>query len=125
MTGGPTPYNTHMAFAPIPDVLEDLKAGKPIVLVDDEDRENEGDVVYAAQTVTPEAVNFMLTHARGVICVSLTGEVCDRLHLHSQTQYNTAQLGTAFTVSVDAHPKFGVTTGVSASDRSKTIAVAI
>jgi len=114
-----------MPFSPIPEILEELKAGKPIVLVDDEDRENEGDVVYAAQTVTPEAVNFMLTHARGVICLALTGEVCDRLHLHSQTQYNTAQMGTAFTVSVDAHPKFGVTTGVSASDRSKTIAVAI
>ncbi|HEX4795605.1 MAG TPA: bifunctional 3,4-dihydroxy-2-butanone-4-phosphate synthase/GTP cyclohydrolase II [Humisphaera sp.] len=114
-----------MPLSPIPEVLEEIKAGKPIVLVDDEDRENEGDIVYAAQHVTPEAVNFMVTHARGLICLALTGEVCDRLHLHSQTQHNTAQLGTAFTVSIDAHPKFGVTTGVSASDRAKTIAVAI
>jgi len=114
-----------MPLSSIPEVLEEIKAGKPIVLVDDEDRENEGDIVYAAQHVTPEAVNFMLTHARGVICVVLPGEVCDRLHLHNQTQTNTAQLGTAFTVTVDAHPKFGVTTGVSASDRAKTIAVAI
>src|SRR6266700_4972643 len=98
-----------MAFSAIPEILEELKAGKPIVLVDDEDRENEGDIVYAAQHVTPEAVNFMVTHARGLICLALTGEVCDRLHLHSQTQHNTAQLGTAFTVSIDAHPKFGVT----------------
>jgi 3,4-dihydroxy 2-butanone 4-phosphate synthase/GTP cyclohydrolase II len=114
-----------MPFSPIPEILEELKSGKPIVLVDDEDRENEGDVVFAAQSVTAEAVNFMVTHARGLICLALTAEVCDKLHLHSQTQYNTAQLGTAFTVSVDAHPKFGVTTGVSASDRAKTIAVAI
>src|SRR6266700_4965800 len=114
-----------MAFSAIPEILEELKAGKPIVLVDDEDRENEGDVVYAAQTVTPEAVNFMLTHARGVICLALTGEVCDRLHLHSQTQYNTAQLGTAFTVSIDAHPKFGVTTGISVRDQATTIQVAV
>src|SRR5688500_13669792 len=102
-----------MPFSPIQDVLEDLKAGKPIVLVDDEDRENEGDVVYAAEKVTPEAVNFMSKYARGLICLSLTGDRCDRLHLHSQVQWNTAQLGTAFTVTVDAHPKFGVTTGIS------------
>jgi 3,4-dihydroxy 2-butanone 4-phosphate synthase/GTP cyclohydrolase II len=114
-----------MPFSPIPEILEELKAGKPIVLVDDEDRENEGDVVFAAETCTPEAVNFMLKHARGLICLALPGDVCDRLRLHPQTHINTAQLGTAFTVTVDAHPKFGVTTGVSAKDRATTIAVAI
>ena len=114
-----------MPFSPIPEILEELKANRPIVLVDDEDRENEGDVVYAAESITPEAINFMATHARGLICLSLTAERCDKLHLHSQTEYNTAQLGTAFTVSIDAHPKFGVTTGVSARDRATTIQVAI
>src|SRR3954466_1124403 len=114
-----------MPFAPIPEILDELKAGRPIVLVDDEDRENEGDVVYAAEACTPEAVNFMVKHARGVVCVALTNEQCDRLRLHPQTHINTAQLGTAFTVTIDAHPRYGVTTGVSAKDRAKTIEVAI
>jgi 3,4-dihydroxy 2-butanone 4-phosphate synthase/GTP cyclohydrolase II len=112
-----------MAFSPIPEILAELREGKPIVLVDDEDRENEGDIVYAAEKVTPEAVNFMVKEARGLICVALTNDQCERLRLHPQTHLNTAQLGTAFTVTVDAHPRFGVTTGVSASDRAKTIAV--
>ena len=114
-----------MPFSSIPEVLEDLKAGKMIVLVDDEDRENEGDLVIAAERCTPEAVNFMLKHARGLICLSLTEEHCDRLRLHPQTNLNTAQLGTAFTVTVDAHKRFGVGTGVSARDRATTIQVAI
>jgi 3,4-dihydroxy 2-butanone 4-phosphate synthase/GTP cyclohydrolase II len=114
-----------MAFSPIPEILDDLKAGKMIVLVDDEDRENEGDIVCAAEKITPAAINFMVTHARGVVCLALTAEQCDKLHLHPQSEYNTAQLGTAFTVTVDAHQKFGVTTGVSAKDRAKTVEVAI
>src|SRR5437763_11425598 len=114
-----------MPLSPIPEILEELRLGKPIVLVDDEDRENEGDLVYAAEKVTPEAVNFILKEARGVLCLALPGEVCDRLRLHSQTEINTASLGTAFTVSIDAHKRFGVTTGVSARDRAKTIEVAI
>jgi 3,4-dihydroxy 2-butanone 4-phosphate synthase/GTP cyclohydrolase II len=114
-----------MPFSPIPEILDELKRGKPIVLVDDEDRENEGDVVYAAETVTPQAVNFMLTYARGLVCLAMTAERCDKLHLHSQVEHNTAQLGTAFTVTVDAHPKFGVTTGISVKDQAKTIEVAI
>src|SRR3954453_7344686 len=114
-----------MPFSPIPEILDELKAGRPIVLVDDEDRENEGDVVYAAETCTPDAVNFMVKHARGVVCLALTNEQCDRLRLEPQTPFNTAQLGTAFTVTIDAHPRFGVTTGVSAKDRAKTIEVAI
>jgi 3,4-dihydroxy 2-butanone 4-phosphate synthase/GTP cyclohydrolase II len=112
-------------FAPIPEILDELKAGKPIVLVDDEDRENEGDIVYAAEKITPEAINFMVTHARGVVCLALTAERCDRLRLQMQTEHNTAQLGTAFTVTIDAHKRFGVTTGVSARDRAKTVEVAI
>ena len=114
-----------MPFSPIAEILDELKAGKPVVLVDDEDRENEGDIVFAAEHATPEAINFCLTHARGLICLCLTEDVCDRLHLHSQVERNTAQLGTAFTVTVDAHPKFSVTTGVSAKDRATTIQVAI
>jgi 3,4-dihydroxy 2-butanone 4-phosphate synthase/GTP cyclohydrolase II len=114
-----------MSFSPIPDILEELKAGKPIVLVDDEDRENEGDLVYAAEKITPAAMNFILVHGRGTVCLSLTGERCDRLRLHPQTDLNTSALGTAFTVTVDAHPRFGVTTGVSARDRATTVQVAI
>ena len=111
-------------FAPIANAFEDLRAGKMIVLVDDEDRENEGDLVMAAQFVTPDAVNFMLKNGRGVLCLPLTREKCEQLNLHKQTPENTTRFGTAFTVTVDAHPRFGVTTGVSASDRAKTIEVA-
>jgi 3,4-dihydroxy 2-butanone 4-phosphate synthase/GTP cyclohydrolase II len=114
-----------MPFSSIPEILDELNAGRMIVLVDDEDRENEGDLVMAAEKVTPAAINFMVTHARGVICLPLTAERCDRLQLHAQSSWNTARLGTAFTVTVDAHPKFGVTTGVSAKDRATTIQVAI
>src|SRR4051812_27142625 len=114
-----------MPFAAIPDVLEDLKAGRMVVLVDDEDRENEGDLVIAAERVTPEAMNFIVTNGRGTVCLALAGEICDKLRLHAQTEMNTATLGTAFTVTFDANSKFGVTTGVSARDRAKTIEVAI
>src|SRR5580704_1845762 len=108
----------NMPFSPIPEILEELKAGRMIVLVDDEDRENEGDLVMAAEKVTPADINFMVTHARGLICLPLTTERCDRLQLHAQSEWNTARLGTAFTVTVDAHPRFGVTTGVSTKDRA-------
>ena len=114
-----------MAFSPIPEILEELKAGKPIVLVDDEDRENEGDLVYAAEKITSSAMNFILVHGRGTVCLSLTTEQCDKLRLHPQTDLNTSALGTAFTVTVDAHPRFGVTTGVSARDRATTVQVAV
>jgi len=114
-----------MPFSPIPECLEELKAGRAIVLVDDEDRENEGDLVIAAEKCTPEAINFMVKEGRGVVCLALTPEACDHLQLHPQVERNTATLGTAFTVTVDAHPKFGVSTGVSARDRSTTVQVAI
>ncbi len=110
-----------MQFAPIQDVLSALKRGEMIVLVDDEDRENEGDLVCAAQFITPAIVNFMLKEARGVLCVAMTPEDCRRLALYPQAAYNTAPLGTAFTVSVDAHPRLGITTGVSAAERALTI----
>jgi 3,4-dihydroxy 2-butanone 4-phosphate synthase/GTP cyclohydrolase II len=112
-----------MAFSPIPEILEDLRAGKMIVLLDDEDREKEGDLVIAAEFATPEAINFMVKEARGLVCVALTEDRCDKLRLHPQTHINSAQLGTAFTVTVDAHARFGVSTGVSAKDRAATIAV--
>ncbi len=114
-----------MPFATIPDILEDLKAGKMIVLVDDEDRENEGDIVVAAEKVTPEIMNFILKEARGVVCLALTGELCDKLHLHSQVARNTASLSTDFTVTIDAARRFGVSTGVSAKDRATTVQVAV
>lgn len=104
--------------------LADLRDGRFIILVDDADRENEGDLVIAAQKITPDAVNFMLKAGRGVLCLPMSRERCEQLHLHPQTSQNTTSHGTAFTVTVDAHPRFGVTTGVSASDRAKTIEVA-
>src|SRR5690349_727628 len=110
-----------MPVATIVEAIAALKAGKMVVLVDDEDRENEGDLVCAAEFVSAETVNFMLREARGVLCVAMTPEECDRLQLHPQAANNTAPLGTAFTISVDGHPKFGITTGVSAAERATTI----
>jgi 3,4-dihydroxy 2-butanone 4-phosphate synthase/GTP cyclohydrolase II len=110
-------------FATVEEAIEDIRNGKFVVVVDDPDRENEGDLVIAAQFATPEAVNFMATHARGLICLCLTEERCDELGLPPMTPHNEARLGTAFTVSVEARE--GVTTGISAADRSHTIQVAI
>jgi 3,4-dihydroxy 2-butanone 4-phosphate synthase/GTP cyclohydrolase II len=110
-------------FATIEEAIDDVRNGKLVVVVDDPDRENEGDLVIAAQFATPEAINFMATHARGLICLCLTEERCDQLNLPPMTQHNEARLGTAFTVSVEARE--GVTTGISAADRSHTIQVAI
>ncbi|MHC4840593.1 MAG: bifunctional 3,4-dihydroxy-2-butanone-4-phosphate synthase/GTP cyclohydrolase II [Planctomycetota bacterium] len=112
-----------MALSSIPEVLEDIKAGKPIILVDNEDRENEGDIVYAAEHCTPEAVNFMAKEGRGLICLSLTNEAADRLALPPMAINNEAPLATAFTVSIEARE--GVTTGISAFDRSHTVLTAI
>jgi 3,4-dihydroxy 2-butanone 4-phosphate synthase/GTP cyclohydrolase II len=108
-------------FSSIPEALEELKAGRFIILVDDEDRENEGDLVCAAELVTPEMINFMIRQAAGKLCLSLTAETCERLHLYPQVSENTATHGTAFTVSIDAGPELGVTSGVSAADRCRTI----
>ncbi|MEX0885233.1 MAG: 3,4-dihydroxy-2-butanone-4-phosphate synthase [Phycisphaeraceae bacterium] len=105
----------------IHDILDELRAGRMIVLVDDEQRENEGDLVLAAEHATPEAINFMLREARGMMCVALEGAICDRLGLEPQGRSNTALHGTAYTISVDAGERFGITTGVSAADRATTI----
>lgn len=107
----------------IPDILDDLRAGKMIVLIDDEKRENEGDLVCAAQFATPDLLNFMLREARGMMCVPMTGQVCARLDLPPQSASNTSQRTTAYTISVDAHDRFGLTTGVSAADRARTCKV--
>jgi 3,4-dihydroxy 2-butanone 4-phosphate synthase/GTP cyclohydrolase II len=112
-----------MPFAPIEDAAADIRDGRMIIIVDDEDRENEGDLVCAAEKVTPEIINFMATHARGLICMPLTEERCDELHLTMQVADNTSFLGTAFTISIEARK--GVTTGISAADRATTILTAV
>ncbi|WP_447603754.1 bifunctional 3,4-dihydroxy-2-butanone-4-phosphate synthase/GTP cyclohydrolase II [Nitrospira sp. Nam80] len=112
-----------MPFNSIEDAIKDIKRGKFIILVDDEDRENEGDLVLAAEKITPAAVNFMATHARGLICLALTPDRVEQLQLPPQAAENTATFGTAFTVSIDARK--GITTGISAADRATTIHVAI
>lgn len=108
-------------FSSIPDILADLRAGKMVVLTDDEHRENEGDLVLPAQFATPEAITFMLSVARGYMCLSMTEADCDRLELSPQASVNTTMRGTAFTVSVDGHPRHGFTTGVSAKERARCI----
>ena len=110
-------------FNSISEILEDLKAGRMIVLVDDEHRENEGDLVIAAEKVTPDAINFMAKHGRGLICLSLPSESCERLGLDLMLQENGSQAGTAFTVSIDAVS--GVSSGISAYDRAHTILTAV
>src|SRR6202142_3963426 len=111
-------------FASIEVAIEELKAGRMIVVIDDEDRENEGDLTMAAEMITPEAVNFMATHARGLICLAMTGERLDELELGPMTIHATATHSTAFTVSIDALG-WGVTTGISTYDRAQTILAAI
>ncbi len=110
-------------FSEIPEVLEDLRRGEMVVLVDAEDRENEGDLLCAAEKVTPEIINFMATYGRGLICLPLTAEKCDLLGLYQQTVDNTARFGTAFTISIDAAK--GIDTGISAADRAQTVLATI
>jgi len=114
---------TETPFATIEEAIDDIRRGRFVVVVDDPERENEGDLVIAAQFATPDAVNFMAMHGRGLICLCLTGERCDELRLPQMTERNRTPLGTAFTVSIEARE--GVTTGISAHDRSHTIQVAI
>ncbi len=120
-----TAQTTESPFATIEEILEDLRNGKMVILTDDEDRENEGDFVLPAQFVTPEAVAFMLSVARGYMCLSLTEADCDRIELTPQSTINTSVRATPFTVAIDGHPKHGLTTGVSAQERAKTIQLAI
>ncbi|MEM9272740.1 MAG: bifunctional 3,4-dihydroxy-2-butanone-4-phosphate synthase/GTP cyclohydrolase II [Cyanobacteria bacterium P01_F01_bin.143] len=120
-----TPHNDNFVFDSIDSALADIKAGRSIVVVDDENRENEGDLICAAQFATPDNINFMAVEARGLICLAMTGERLDALDLPLMVTKNTDSNQTAFTVSIDASPKLGVSTGISADDRAKTIQVAI
>ncbi|HZW95259.1 MAG TPA: 3,4-dihydroxy-2-butanone-4-phosphate synthase [Candidatus Eremiobacteraceae bacterium] len=114
---------TTQAFADVPTAIEEIRAGRMIVVVDDEDRENEGDLTLAAEKVTPEAINFMAKYGRGLVCLTMTEERLDHLRLGPMSAENTSQYGTAFCEAIDA--RVGVTTGISAYDRARTIQVAI
>ena len=112
-----------MAVSPIEEVIEDIRAGKMIILVDDEDRENEGDLCMAAEAVTPAAINFMATHGRGLICLTLSGDIVEQLKLPMMVSDNQSPYGTGFTISIEA--RTGVTTGISAADRARTVQAAV
>ncbi|MCH8087322.1 MAG: bifunctional 3,4-dihydroxy-2-butanone-4-phosphate synthase/GTP cyclohydrolase II [Chloroflexi bacterium] len=112
-----------MGFCTVSEAIEDFKAGRMVIIVDDEDRENEGDLAIAAEKCTPETINFMAKYGRGLICIAMSGERLDELRIPMMVQDNTAPLGTAFTVSVEA--RYQVTTGISASDRAQTVAALI
>jgi 3,4-dihydroxy 2-butanone 4-phosphate synthase / GTP cyclohydrolase II len=126
MSGGDErcPVARAAKFAEIEKSLRELRSGRMIVIADDEDRENEGDLMIVAEMVTPEVINFMATYARGLICLAMTGERLDQLELGPMVLHNTANLGTAFTVSIDARGR-GVTTGISSYDRAQTILAAV
>jgi 3,4-dihydroxy 2-butanone 4-phosphate synthase/GTP cyclohydrolase II len=112
-----------MPFSPIEEIVEDIKAGKMVIVCDDEDRENEGDLTMAAELVTPEDINFMATHGRGLICLPMAEDILDRLEIPQMITHNSSRMGTAFTVSIEA--KDGVSTGISAADRAHTCRVAV
>jgi 3,4-dihydroxy 2-butanone 4-phosphate synthase/GTP cyclohydrolase II len=112
-----------MSVSTIKEAIVDIKSGKMVILVDDEDRENEGDLCMAAEFVTPEAINFMAKYGRGLICLSLSEDFADKLNLNPMVSDNRSRFGTAFTVSIEA--KRGVTTGISAADRATTIRTAV
>jgi len=112
-----------VAISPVADIVADMRAGRMVILVDEEDRENEGDLVLAADHVTPEAINFMARFGRGLICLTLTKERCERLQLPPMVPRNGTKMGTAFTISIEAAE--GVTTGISAADRARTVQVAV
>jgi 3,4-dihydroxy 2-butanone 4-phosphate synthase/GTP cyclohydrolase II len=112
-----------MPFSPIEEILEEIKAGKMVIVCDDEDRENEGDLTIAAEFVTPEDINFMTLYGRGLICLPMAGEIVDRLEIPDMVQHNYSRMGTAFTASIEA--KNGTTTGISAADRAHTCRVAV
>ncbi len=114
---------TPVGISPVEDIVADMKAGRIVILVDEEDRENEGDLVLAADHVSPEAINFMARYGRGLICLTLTRERCERLQLPPMVPRNGTKMGTAFTVSIEAAE--GVTTGISAADRARTVQAAV
>ena len=112
-------------FNSIEDVIADFKAGKPVIVADDTDRENEGDLICSAQMVTPDIINFMSKEARGLICLAISSDIAEQLDLPQMVEQNNEKMKTAFTLSIDASEKYGVTTGISAYDRAKTVEVAI
>lgn len=112
-------------FDSIEEALEDFKSGKPVIVADNEDRENEGDVIISAQKVTPELINFLASEVKGLICLAISHDIASRLNLPQMVEQNTEGMKTAFTISIDADEKYGVTTGISAYDRAKTVEVAI
>jgi 3,4-dihydroxy 2-butanone 4-phosphate synthase/GTP cyclohydrolase II len=112
-----------MPFSPVEEIIEEIKAGKMVIVCDDEDRENEGDLTMAAELVTSEDINFMASYGRGLICLPMAGEVVDRLEIPEMVQHNHSRMGTAFTASIEA--KHGITTGISAADRAHTCRVAV
>src|SRR5947207_11625403 len=113
------------SFATVEQAVHDIQAGKFVIVADDEDRENEGDLICAAELVTPEMINFMIKRAGGMICLALTGDRVDALGLTPMSEVNPDNYRTAYTVTIDASPRFGVTTGISAQDRATTIRVAV
>ena len=112
-----------MPFSPIEEIVEDIKQGKMVIVCDDEDRENEGDLTMAAELVTADDINFMAVHGRGLICLPMAGEIVDRLDIPQMVTHNASRMGTAFTASIEA--KEGITTGISAADRAHTCRVAV
>ena len=111
-----------MPFSPVKEIIEEIKAGRMVIVCDDEDRENEGDLTMAAELVTPEDINFMASYGRGLICLPMAGEIIDRLEIPDMVKHNHSRMGTAFTASIEA--KNGITTGTSAADRARTIRIA-
>lgn len=118
-----TPAAPPAPISPVEDIIADMRAGRMVILVDEEDRENEGDIVLAADFVTPQAINFMVTHCRGLVCLALTRQRCEHLRLPQMTARNGTAMHTAFTVSIEAAQ--GVTTGISAADRARTVQAAV
>ncbi len=116
---------TEFRFDNIEEAIEDFKLGKPLIVADDESRENEGDLICSGQMVTPEIINFMAQEARGLICLAMSSEIAEKLDLPQMVEQNSDRMKTAFTISIDAAEKYGVTTGISAYDRAKTIEVAL
>lgn len=117
--------NITEGFNTVEEAIEAIRNGEMVIVADDEDRENEGDLVCAAEKITPEMINFMAEKGRGLICLTLEQAICEHLHLHPMTTYNNEAHNTAFLISIDAHQKYGVTTGISAFDRATTIQVAV
>ncbi|MCX5725939.1 MAG: 3,4-dihydroxy-2-butanone-4-phosphate synthase, partial [Candidatus Saganbacteria bacterium] len=117
--------NENLKFNTVPEILEEIRDGRMVIVIDDKDRENEGDLFISAEKVTPSAINFMITEGKGLVCLPISGQRLDELGLTQMVSDNTEPFSTAFTISADAHPIHGVTTGISPADRARTIEVII